>query len=89
MTTYPYTRDLLTSGEFAGIWDIDNPARTDGEGKQIYLADEVSSAISGKTLDIPGVSCNGSSCNINFTSDLTSEEETTLATVVNNHKNNL
>jgi hypothetical protein len=89
MATYNYTRERLAEGDHINEWDIDNPDRVDGGLDQIHLATEITAAIPGKILDVPGIICNGSSCTIAFTEALTAGEETTLTTIVNNHKNNV
>jgi len=82
---YEYTRERLTEGDHAGSWDIDNPDRVDGEGNRIHLASEVSTAFPGKKFRLR---CVGADCTFIFEEELTSEQETTLTTTVNDHKNN-
>jgi len=84
MTDYEYTREKLTSGPHAGAWDIDNPDRVDEE-KQIHLAKEVETAIPGRKFRLV---CADTLATFIFATTLTSEQETTLTTTVNNHKNN-
>jgi hypothetical protein len=81
METYNYTRSQLPSGKY----DIEHLDRIDGEGNQIYLAKEIELVLSGKKFK---VICNNASCDIIFEENLTSEEKTTLDTVVANHKAN-
>jgi hypothetical protein len=88
MAMYTYTRNLLTTGDHKGTWDINNGNRVDGGLNKIHLVDEIKTAIPGKAIVSPEVDCNGSNCYIHFAEALTTEEETTLTTVVNNHKNN-
>lgn len=93
MATYNYTRERIAAGVSTddkdfNKWNIPNPMRVDGSLDQIQLATEIKTAISTKTLAVPGVVCNGTSCEINFTEALSAGEETTLTTTVNAHKNN-
>jgi hypothetical protein len=82
---YEYTRERLTGGDHAGAWDIDNPDRVDEYDNQIHLASEVSDSLSGKKFKMI---CNDSDCVFHFEEELTTEQESTLTTIVNNHKNN-
>lgn len=81
MPEYPYTREQNGGGD----WDIDNPARVDGEGKQIHLATEVAVAIPGKTFKL---FCDESVAKFVFAEALTSGEESTLSATVAAHKAN-
>ena len=89
MATYNYTREQLAEGDNVNEWDINNPDRVDESLNQIYLATEIIAAIQGKTLDIPGIMCNGNNCTITFIEKLTTEEEITLTNIVSNHKHNV
>jgi hypothetical protein len=81
VATYNYSREIVDN-----LYDIDNVARVDGEGNQIYLAQEIEAALPGKNFNVV---CNGADAAIIFTEDLTAEEQTTLGTIVSNHKNNV
>jgi len=78
---YSYTRELLPEGAY----DIDNPNRVDGEGKQIYLAKEVEPAFPGKHFRVV---CDEDSCDIIFEEELDSGEQAVLTQKVNEHKAN-
>ena len=80
MFTYDYVR-----ANTDGHYDINNPARIDGSGNQIWLADEIIAALPSKPCR---VICNGTLCSIEFETELTAGEKTTLDTVVANHKAN-
>jgi len=82
---YQYTRERITSGEYTGRRDINNPSREDGSGNRLYLADEVQTALPGKVFY---VHLSGSTCNVEFEIELDSAEQSTLDTVVANHKAN-
>jgi len=86
MADYEYTREQLASGDHAGMWDINNPDRVDGEGNQILLAEEVQTALPGKQFKL---NCNDGTATFTFVDSLTTEEESTLDTTVANHKNNV
>lgn len=79
-TTLEYERHQIPGG-----WDINNPNRKDGEGNQIYLAKEIETVLPGKHFK---VICDDGHCNVNFQEDLTSEEESMVDTVVQNHQQN-
>ena len=80
MNEYNYTREIVDSE-----YNINNPARLDGEGNQIFLGDEIVAALPGKSFKILG---DAGVCKIQFDTALTDGEKTTLDTVVSNHKNN-
>jgi hypothetical protein len=84
MYTYNYTRELVN-----GSYNINNPLRLDGEQNQIWLYQEIADAIPTKAFTIK---CNCDNdpvkVEISFETELTTEEEAALATVVSNHKNN-
>jgi hypothetical protein len=82
MAEYLYEREILAEG----CWDIDNPNRVDLEGNQIHLASEVADALPGKMFQMI---CDGPVCKFIFSQALTAQEEATLTTTVNNHKQNL
>ena len=79
MTEYTYTRELVN-----GVYDVNNPDRLDVEGNQIYLVDEILTALSKKA----NMHCNGSDMHLEFEDELTTQEKTTLDTVVADHKAN-
>lgn len=81
MYDYNFTRDLVN-----GMYNINNIERVDGEGNQIYLFHEIQSAISNNKFNII---CVGENVTISFESELSSGEQSTLNTVVSNHKNNI
>ena len=81
MADYNYTRGTIASGEY----DINNPDRVDVDGNQIWLADEVKTALPGKNFTL---SCDASDAYFTFEEALSTGDETTLTTTVNNHKNN-
>ena len=68
------------------VYNIDNPERVDGEGKQIHLSKEIEVAFPGKKFKIHSIA---SECKIDFEIELTAEEKIILDTTVNNHKNNV
>jgi len=77
---YNYTRNLVN-----GKWDIDNKDRVDGGGNQIYLANEVETALPGKKFQLH---CHHGNAKFDFESELTVPEKTTLDGVVADHQNN-
>jgi len=81
MPEYIYTREQNGGGE----WNIDNPARVDGEGNQIHLAKEVEIALPGKAFKL---FCDETQARFVFDEALTTEEETTLGDTVAAHKAN-
>jgi len=84
---YPYhfTREVITSGEFMNLYDIDNPERVDAEGNQIHLTNEIKDA----GLPIAGNCSAETDCKLCFMRELTTEEQAQLAIIVSNHKNNV
>ena len=80
MAIYSFTREL------SGAYNINNRARVDGNGDVIHLWSEIETALPGKTSK---VNCNGINVDITSVSDLSAGDQTTLATVVSNHKNNV
>ena len=80
MFEYTYIRSHAN-----GKYDIPNKDRVDGDGNQIRLAREIATALPGKSLK---VICNGTSCIVSFMVELTAGEETTLDSVVADHKAN-
>lgn len=83
---YCYVRDMIYDDSDDGHWDIDNPARVDAEGNQIYLCKEVESLFPGKHF----ISyCHCDCADFVFDEELTPEEKELLDTLVYNHKNNL
>ena len=69
-----------------GIYKIDNPDRVDGEGKQIHLSIEIQTEFPSYPFS---VRCFKTDCNIEFVNrELTTEEKTSLDTIVSNHINN-
>ena len=81
MADYNYTRGTIANGEY----DINNPDRVDVDGKQIWLGNEVQTALPGKPFTF---SCASSDATFNFPTALSGADETTLTTIVNAHKNN-
>jgi hypothetical protein len=81
MADYNYVRGTLASG----LYDINNPERVDGSGNQIWLANEVETAIPGKQFTLY---CDSTNATFTFAETLSAGDETTLTTTVNNHKNN-
>jgi hypothetical protein len=89
MATYYCTRERFGAGAHINRWNIPNPDRIDGSSNQIHLAEEIEVGIPAKVLCAPcGVTCTGDQCTIEFTAELTAGEQTTLTTIINNHKNN-
>jgi len=86
ITTYNYTRNILTTGTIQGCYDIDNPNRVDGGSLQIRLYSEIKTALPGKSFSEIS---NGTSCDLIFTNALTGAEKTTLDTVVSDHQNDI
>jgi len=84
MYTYNYTRELVN-----GSYNINNPLRLDGEQNQIWLYQEVENAIPTKPFKVK-CNCDGDPLKVEiaFETELTTEEESVLAAVVSNHKNN-
>jgi len=79
--TYSYTREKVDK-----VYKIDNPDRVDGEGKQIYLADEIQTAF-------PSIIFQTKAVDTNFDvivqdTALTEGQQTTLGTLVSDHKDN-
>lgn len=83
MSVHTYDRGWNTT---LNTYEIENPLRVDGEGNQIFLFNEVASAISGNPFNF---ACKGSEATFTFNTDLTPTEVTTLDTTVSNHKNNI
>jgi hypothetical protein len=83
---YNYSRERLTTGTHKGLCNINNPNRLDSFSEQIYLANEIETALPNKIFK---VRCYLNQATITFEVELTAEEQTTLTTVVNNHKNNI
>lgn len=83
MSEYSYTRAKLSSGDYEGIWDINNPDR----GTCICQEIEADGSIA-KTLDCPAIICSGTSAKIYFNDTLSGAEETALDALVLAHKNN-
>ena len=81
MADYNYTRGTIANGEY----DINNPDRVDGGGNQIWLANEVETALPGKSFTLY---CDATEATFNFPTALSAGDETTLTTTVNAHKNN-
>ncbi len=79
MTEYTYERTLVN-----GVYNIDNPLRL-SDGKQVYLAKEVSVAIPGELFKLR---CNGLEAKFIFENTLTSENKAILDALVLAHKNN-
>lgn len=77
---YLYTREKA-----GGMYNIDNPNRTDLELNQIHLAKEIEAEITKNFTII----CNDGECKIVFEEALTDEEKDTLDIIVENHKNNI
>ena len=80
----------MSEYEYSRGWDgerylIDNAERVDGEGNQIYLAQEVKATLPGKSFKSFG---NDDLFTFIFDETLTVEEETTLDNTVTSHKNN-
>ena len=72
-----YSREIVNGG-----YNIDNPLRIDGEGKQIRLAKELEEVIECGFK----VRCKESSCKIITDEEVSNIEE--ITGVVNAHKNN-
>jgi hypothetical protein len=83
---YNYSREKLTTGTHKGLYDINNPNRLDSFSKQIYLANEIENALPNKIFN---VRCHLNQATITFEEELTTAEQATLTTLVNNHKNNI
>lgn len=84
MTKYNYTRTLDVTNN---CYDINNKDRVDGSSNQIYLVKEIKVAIPNKHFNII---CNGLDVVIDFFNyTLSGGEETTLNTIVSNHKNDV
>ncbi|KKN68364.1 hypothetical protein LCGC14_0452400 [marine sediment metagenome] len=81
MAIYSFTRELEL-----GAYNINNRARVDGNGDVIHLWGEIETALPGKTSKM---TCNGINVDITSVSDLSAGDQTTLATVVSDHKNNV
>ena len=77
---YTYSREIVNDA-----WNIDNPARVDQEGSQIYLSQEIGEALPNMLFKL---FCAGSVVDIIFDNELTEGQKSTLDTVVSNHKNN-
>jgi len=82
MTDYNY---FYTREKVDGVYDINNPAREDGEGNRLYLAQEVKTALPGTIFKLI---CSGAEAKFIFTTELSGADETTLTNTVNAHKNN-
>lgn len=83
---YNYSREKITSGEFEGLWNIDNPARIDQEGQQIRLVNESSEGLSIAHVILI---CNEEGVKFIFDQELTPEQKTQLDSIVYNHKMNI
>lgn len=81
MYEYNFTRELIN-----GRYNIENKDRVDGEGNQIYLFQEIKASFADNPFKII---CNGENVKIFFQNELTTEQQSTLTTIINNHKNNL
>ena len=82
MTTYNYTRTKKAGGGY----DVENTDRVDGGGTQIYLANEIETALPSKLFTIH---CDDTSMDIHFDVALSAGEKTTLDGVVSDHQNNV
>lgn len=80
MAEYNYARTQKSDNS----WDIDNNERLNVDGNQIHLLEEIQTAFPSWESQII---CDGPSCKI--LADATCPNETTLNTIVNNHKNNV
>lgn len=78
---YEYTRSLVN-----GIYDVHNIVRVDGSSNQIQLRNEILVALPAEGK--PKMKMNGSSLSIAFSGTLSAGDETTLESVVTDHKNN-
>ncbi len=79
MATYNFERELVE-----GRYNIDNKYCIDGEGKRVPLAKEIQED---ETLpDSVKVICKGADCDVIFDVTLDSGQETTLNTIVADHK---
>jgi hypothetical protein len=74
---YPYEYEYSREKDASGVYDINNPAAVDPLSKQVEVA------LPGKQFI---VSCDYGACNICFKNNISSEEKTTLDTVVSDHK---
>lgn len=82
MADYTYSRELIQ-----GVgYNINHPQRVDEADNQIYLAKEIEEQLPGKVFI---VSCFSHECIVSFEEELTSEEESILAAVVQAHKDNV
>lgn len=77
---YTFSRELINNS-----YNIDNKLRVDVNGNQIFLSKEVE-GVTNKKFEF---FCDDDVAKFAFETELTPEEQTLLAEVVNNHKNNL
>ena len=82
MADYIYAREATVGGV---NYNVENPERVDGSSNQIRLAQEVETALPGKTFKLR---CNGTEVKFIFDIALSAGEETTLTNTVTAHKNN-
>jgi hypothetical protein len=82
---YEYTREIITSGAYKGVYNINNPNRKTPEGKPIKLFAEITDAFPTKVFRLD---CFEGTAIISFETGLTEAEHTQLSTIVSNHKNN-
>lgn len=80
MFEYVFTREFVD-----GAYSINNSNRLDGESNQIYLAKEIETALPNKFFTLH---CNGTEAKFKFKEELTVEEQNTLTSIMNAHKNN-
>lgn len=77
---YIFSRVLV-----GGAYNINNLARVDGEGNQIYLSKEVEAALPNKQFKM---FCAASEVKFCFEVELTAGEQTTLQQTIDDHENN-
>lgn len=93
MTTYTYTRELLTGltgeqAQYNNCYDIDNPLHVDNEGAPTDLNKDICVAFEFLDPCCLVVECNNEVCNVIFNDKtLDEEEKQQLDQIVLNHKN--
>jgi len=80
MYEYFYSREVVN-----GLWNIDNPMRVDYYSNQIYLANEVETALPDRQFYS---FYNVGDVKISFSEQLTEEENGILTLTVQKHKDN-
>ena len=82
MYKYYYTREIVNND-----YNIDNPARVDGEGNKILLAQEIETLFPNNKFHV--FCCNDLATVAFYYMALTASEKIDLDKCIYNHKNNL